>query len=145
MDMGLNLKLFHVILVMTSIFKVTLAGWNTKNTLVIQNSFRSNANSLYVHCKSDGDGHDLGEHWLAAGQKLSWSFHLSFWSSTSYHCYVQWANKKKYFVAFNDSIYKCCDNNESLTWFVGNRALLALNQKKDGKNRFIIQLDWLDH
>ncbi|KAK4834159.1 hypothetical protein QYF36_017937 [Acer negundo] len=69
----------------------------SKTTIVIKNNFHSNANSLYVHCRSKDD--DIGEHWLTVGQTIVWSFHENAWSTTLFHCYAQWGNQKKYFNA----------------------------------------------
>ncbi|KAK2635082.1 hypothetical protein Ddye_029874 [Dipteronia dyeriana] len=108
-----------------------MAGWLAENTVVIKNGFRSNAKSLYVHCHSTDK--DLGEHWLARGQKYSWSFNVNIWMTTRFDCYVQWGSKKKSFKAYDFSGYYCCVDKGIVTWTIREDGLLASSKEKDIK------------
>lgn len=55
---------------------------------------------LFVHCKSKDD--DIGQHNLAVGDEISWSFTINFFSTTLFWCYTrtdhQHATFKVYWV-----------------------------------------------
>ncbi|KAL5832311.1 hypothetical protein ACOSQ3_017715 [Xanthoceras sorbifolium] len=139
--MGFTLKHFLVILVMTTICKLTTAGWLlAENTVVIKNDFRSNAKYLYVHCHSADD--DLGEHWLKKGQKYSWSFDVNLWGTTLFDCYAQWGNKKKSFKAYDFSGYYCCVAKGSVVWSLKEDGLVAVSREKNIKKEVLVSLKW---
>ncbi|KAK0602530.1 hypothetical protein LWI29_034498 [Acer saccharum] len=97
-----------------------------KHTIVIKNSFQSNAKSLYIHCSSKDN--DIGEHWLAVGQTIAWSFRRLEYSKTLFHCYAQWGNKIKRFNAyeFDGTTKECCTDKGRVTWFLGENGLRAV-------------------
>ena len=144
MDMGLTLKSFLVILVMTSICKVTMGiHFTKKQTIVIKNNFQSNAKSLYIHCSSKDN--DIGEHWLAVGQTIAWSFRRHGFTQTLFHCYAQWGNKIKRFNAyeFDGTTQKCCADKGRVTWFLGENGLRAVETfPKDNKEWELTKLNW---
>ncbi|KAK0599009.1 hypothetical protein LWI29_001504 [Acer saccharum] len=117
----------------------------SKHTIVIKNSFKLNAKSLYIHCRSKDN--NIGQHWLAVGQTIAWSFHrheLSK-SKTVFHCYAQWGNKIKRFNAYEfDSTTKHRRYDEGrVTWFLGENGLRAVETvPKDNKEWELTKLNW---
>ncbi|KAK2661354.1 hypothetical protein Ddye_007888 [Dipteronia dyeriana] len=145
MDMGLTLKSFLVIFVMTSISKVTMGfHFSGKTTIIIKNSFHSNAKSLYIHCRSKDD--DIGEHWLAVGQTMAWSFRENAFSTTLFHCYAQWGNKIKRFNAYEykGTTKSCCPDQGKVTWFLEENGLRAVqtDPKKNSQDKELTKLNW---
>ncbi|KAI9192236.1 hypothetical protein LWI28_019853 [Acer negundo] len=148
MDLGLTFKSFLVILVMTSICKATMGfHFSGKTTIVIENSFHSNANYLYLHCSSKDN--NIGEHWLAAGQTIMWSFRENAFSTTLYHCYAQWGNKIKRFNAyeFHGTTKSCCPDQGRVTWYLGDSGLRAVQTvpKNNSPAIELTNLNWDDH
>ncbi|TXG59167.1 hypothetical protein EZV62_016996 [Acer yangbiense] len=115
-----------------------------ENTIVIKNNFHSNANSLYIHCRSKDD--DIGEHWLAVGQTIAWSFHVNAWSTTLFHCYAQWGNKKKHFNAFEweGTTKNCCVDKGRVTWVLEENGLRAIetDQERIPQDKELTKLNW---
>ncbi|KAK2651615.1 hypothetical protein Ddye_011471 [Dipteronia dyeriana] len=147
MGTGLTVKSFLVILVMTSICKITMVAgwiWDDKNTIVIQNGFHSDAYSLYVHCLSSDD--DIGEHWLGVGQTIAWSFHVTVTDSTLFHCYAQWDKMKKYFnaIEWEGQTGKCCADKGRVTWVLQEDGLHAIvdDDFRNVHNQEIAKLNW---
>ena len=131
---------------MTSIYELTMVAGTIKTTIVIKNNFHSNVNSLYVHCRSKDD--DIGEHWLAVGQIIAWSFHENVWSTTLFHCYAQWGNQKKYFNAYEyeGTTKNCCVDKGRVTWVLEENGLRAIEtnpeKKPQDQDEELTKLNW---
>ncbi|KAI9173792.1 hypothetical protein LWI28_006582 [Acer negundo] len=132
---------------MTYICKVTIVAgwtWTDKNTIIIKNGFHSNVKSLYIHCSSKDN--DIGEHWLAVGQTSQWSFDVNVFTSTLFHCYAQWGNKKKHFNAYEweGQTGKCCADKGRVTWVLQEDGLHAIvyDEYRKVYNQEIAKLNW---
>lgn len=53
---------------------------------------------LFVHCKSKDD--DIGEHNLAVGTEISWSFKINFFATTLFWCYTRTDHQHATFNVF---------------------------------------------